>query len=89
MRFASVEEAYLLATYIREIDPTAVLALGPVPIIALPELNSSVFAPSATDFATPAEAARDAHRHRLSRAGNRRINRNQCQLALVYRRMWR
>jgi len=28
----TVEEAYLLATYIRSIDPNAVLALGPIPI---------------------------------------------------------
>jgi NADH-quinone oxidoreductase subunit G len=29
----TVEEAYLLATYIRSIDPSAVLALGPVPVV--------------------------------------------------------
>ncbi len=30
--FLSVEEAYLLAAYVRQIDPEAALALGPVPV---------------------------------------------------------
>lgn len=29
----TVEEAYLLATYIRSVDPSAILALGPVPVV--------------------------------------------------------
>jgi NADH-quinone oxidoreductase subunit G len=33
----TVEEAYLLASYIRSIDPKAVLALGPVPVVGKDE----------------------------------------------------
>lgn len=31
--FLTVEEAYLLCKYVREIDPAAVLALGPIPVV--------------------------------------------------------
>lgn len=33
----TVEEAYLLATYLRAVDPQAVLALGPVPVLGADE----------------------------------------------------
>jgi NADH-quinone oxidoreductase subunit G len=33
----TVEEAYLLATYVRGIDPNAVLVLGPVPVVGADE----------------------------------------------------
>ena len=39
----TIEEAYLLASYIREIDPSAVLALGPVPIVGEDETFANGF----------------------------------------------
>ena len=39
----TVEEAYLLAKYVRSIDPEALIALGPVPIVGqvMPPANKS------------------------------------------------
>jgi NADH-quinone oxidoreductase subunit G len=45
--FLTVEEAYLLAKYIRQIDPQAMLALGPVPTVGEDERFSSGFTISA------------------------------------------
>jgi NADH-quinone oxidoreductase subunit G len=39
----TVEEAYLLATYIRKIDPQAVLAVGPIPVEGVDEKFPSGF----------------------------------------------
>lgn len=39
----TVEEAYLLATYIRSIDPQAILAMGPIPIVGQDERFASGF----------------------------------------------
>ena len=39
----TVEEAYLLAKFIRGIDPQAVLALGPVPVVGEDERFQSGF----------------------------------------------
>jgi NADH-quinone oxidoreductase subunit G len=41
--YLTVEEAYLFAKYIREIDPEAVLALGPVPTVGRDERFKSGF----------------------------------------------
>ena len=39
----TVEEAYLLASYLRSIDPKAVLALGPVPVVGKDEVYPKGF----------------------------------------------
>jgi NADH-quinone oxidoreductase subunit G len=39
----TVEEAYLLAKYVRQIDPQAVVALGPVPVVGSDETFKSGF----------------------------------------------
>ena len=41
--FLTVEEAYLLAKYVRQIDPQALLALGPVPVVGQDERFRSGF----------------------------------------------
>lgn len=45
--FLSIEEAWLLAQYIRGIDPQAVLALGPVPVVGKDERFPNGFVVSA------------------------------------------